>query len=269
MDLSKEISELYLSGLSAKNVASRLGISSSKVYRELQKANINRRSNAINSRKFYVNEKFFESPNKNNVYWIGAIAADGHIARYKHSSGVIIITQKNTKENELWLKKLLSDADSNYKLKKYVSNSLYGQTEYLKLQLSSGKLYNDIKKYGIVEKKSLTLRPPQNINNLDSHWIRGYFDGDGSASKKSDGIRLRFCGTEEVLEWIADKIPANRVYWSKRNNDDSNNFQIEISRVKEIIDTVEYMYYDADRWLERKRIRCEEFRAKHQAKRIN
>src|SRR5690606_8445162 len=58
---------------------------------------------------------------------------------------------------------------------------------YVRLNLNSKKMYNDLLDKGITPRKSLTLKPPKNVpKDLVRHWIRGYFDGDGSVHIYND-----------------------------------------------------------------------------------
>jgi intein/homing endonuclease len=48
------------------------------------------------------------------------------------------------------------------------------------IRLSGQNLHHSLVKHGCAEKKSLVLQFPTNISSeLISHFIRGYFDGDG------------------------------------------------------------------------------------------
>lgn len=56
--------------------------------------------------------------------------------------------------------------------------------EYSRIQISSKTLTADLLKLGCTPRKSLTLKFPNDgifkSNDLIRHFIRGYFDGDGS-----------------------------------------------------------------------------------------
>lgn len=263
MDNVKKVIDLYQSGLSISAVAQHLNLTTTQVHYRLVKSNTPRRPNSINSRKSTLNEYFFKDINSINSYWIGVIAADGYIGKYKHSSGIVSITQKYSKENYDWLLQYLKDAGSNLMPRQYKQSTSYGDVHYVKASLTSGNMYNDLSSHGIATRKSLRLKPPETMGKHVRHWIRGYFDGDGSASLSLNRIKIRFCGTQEVLEWISSQLPIEKVYWSKRHVDDTNNYQIEVSRTSDVCKTIDYLYDEAERWLPRKRERCESFRAQY------
>lgn len=56
-----------------------------------------------------------------------------------------------------------------------IGGNVYG------VHLTSDKMFNDLCSHGCVPNKSLVLTFPKDIpENLIHHFIRGYFDGDGS-----------------------------------------------------------------------------------------
>ena len=69
--------------------------------------------------------------------------------------------------------------------------------------MRSQKTVNDLKKLGCVEKKSsiLTFPTSQQVpNNLIYHFIRGYFDGDGSICITDKNYHISFVGTENFIK---------------------------------------------------------------------
>ncbi len=103
--------------------------------------------------------------------------------------------------------------ESNKPIYEY-DNKGYGKkfsekVEY-KLLFVSDKLVNDIEKHGIVERKTFKLKFPfeSMTKDLYSHYIRGYFDGDGSVfytksrDKENEVLCVSLCGTYEFLNEI-------------------------------------------------------------------
>lgn len=66
----------------------------------------------------------------------------------------------------------------------------------------------DLIRHGIHPRKSKTLKAPQLSEELVHHWIRGYFDGDGSVSMNKGYVRGEFFGTKNVIEFIVKHLPA-------------------------------------------------------------
>lgn len=131
----------------------------------------------------------------------------------------------------------------------------------------SQRLYNSLIDKGLVERKSLKLKfPSENIipHHLQRHFIRGYFDGDGSLTirqrkcmnyKAEFGVKL--CGTEHFLtnvvrifnENIQDKMQL-KLYKRFKNNKD--NYSIDSASLKRNYEICRFLYEDCSIYLDRK-----------------
>lgn len=70
---------------------------------------------------------------------------------------------------------------TNKKVGYYKKTNSYSNESYeYKLALISDKLVSDIEKLGVVERKTFLIQFPEMDESLVPHFIRGYFDGDGS-----------------------------------------------------------------------------------------
>jgi hypothetical protein len=112
--------------------------------------------------------------------------------------------------------------------------------------------------HGCFRKKSLILKfPPNNSSpyELFHHFLRGYFDGDGSISinKKSKNARFRLCGTLEFLtgvkEYIEKKLKLPCYIMASKMI-----YELCISDRTGIQDIQKYIYKDSTISLDRKRI---------------
>lgn len=67
------------------------------------------------------------------------------------------------------------------------------------INIGSKRMYEDLIRLGCVPNKSGQehLVMPEIPNHLKSHFIRGYYDGDGIAYKD---LRLGFCGHYDILK---------------------------------------------------------------------
>jgi len=116
-------------------------------------------------RKHFFTENYFDNidtPDK--AYWLGLLLADGAIVKD--------CLKYKCKDKEL-LDKLQKSLNSDYpcwydKITK----------EYM-IQIYSKKLVSDLRKLGFIQKKFNRIRIPKIEIHLLSHFIRGYFDGDG------------------------------------------------------------------------------------------
>jgi hypothetical protein len=86
-----------------------------------------------------------------------------------------------------------------------------------------------------------------------NHFIRGYFDGDGSFSKGSGHEYVfKICGTKEMLEELGQRIGFPNRKFTKRHKDKKNNYQLEIGGRQQVLKIGNYMYNNATIFLERK-----------------
>ena len=127
-------------------------------------------------RKYDYNENYFEridTPEK--AYCLGFWYADGCVETSPNH--VISVTQIDLQRDIL--AKIAHEFDSNKPI--YERKYEKGRTFYV-LQFNGEKLTSDLIKLGCTANKSLTLQFPTDEivpYKFMSHFIRGYFDGDG------------------------------------------------------------------------------------------
>lgn len=134
-------------------------------------------------------------------------------------------------------------------------------------------MYTDLIKQGCVPRKSLILTFPntnQVPENLINHFIRGYFDGDGSvfytirerySVRKKQNIkritaRSEFIGTKEMLTEINKRVKFNNLEKEKRRK--SNTWYIRTDSISNIRSFYNYLYTNATIYLSRKKQKFEE-----------
>jgi hypothetical protein len=156
--------------------------------------------------KYHCNERFFQTiDNEAKAYWLGFIAADGCVTR-----GRLVIALSSV--DHAHLKKFKTDIESTSPVlkseKKRDSAAKNNPHSYIqkvsRIAISSRPMCDDLSRLGIVERKSKTLQFPtsdQVPNDLLRHFLRGYFDGDGSIYSLNDGrwgfeiiATIQFCG---------------------------------------------------------------------------
>ncbi len=71
------------------------------------------------------------------------------------------------------------------------------------IAFSSRKIVADLGRLGIGPKKSLTLRYTGIPANLERHYLRGLFDGDGSIHRSR---QFYFLGTEHIIDGVAKAV---------------------------------------------------------------
>lgn len=130
--------------------------------------------------KYKVDEKFFNTWTEEMAYMLGYIYADGSLEDARHIRGKYIRVSSTDKiileKFKRWLRsehKIISVPPS--KSLKSFKNTL---PRYL-LRIGNHNLYNGLIRHGLYPKKSLTIHMPSIPKKFFSHFVRGYFDGDG------------------------------------------------------------------------------------------
>lgn len=246
-----EIISLYNNNNPIKAISKLLNIAQKSItYVLISKSLIKPRTS-----KFPKDENFFETIDSEiKAYWLGYLYADGYV----HAKTTNIELACKDKEH---LEKFRNSICKTAKIKKKIV--ILNGKSYLnyRITISSVKLVNDLKKCGCYQNKSLTLKPPMAVpSNLVHHFIRGYFDGDGSTGiyKLASGLtcyNIKICGTKEFLSYIGNTICEElnlkpvKLYRKKGNKAYDYNRSGRLNYIK----IRNYLYKDSTVYLDRKR----------------
>lgn len=186
---------------------------------------------------FYFNQ--IDTPAK--AYWLGLLYADGCVS-----------SDSSKHELELGLKdeehvKKFKEALGAYNHKiTTVTDKRWSQICYIyHFSIKDKQLYNDLIKWGCTPNKSLTLGKIPNIpRDYISHFIRGYFDGDGSLHwvNSTNNYRIAFCGTKAFLKDLTKELVLPNTSPQAR---ESKDYQIQIMGRHQVYRVLEYMYKDS------------------------
>ena len=244
----EDILSLHNEGLSLTVISEKLNCNITNVMRRLKKLGIS--SNKVPKRnvrknRYQVDESYFEeitTPEK--AYILGLLYADGSVGK----DGFYI----KIKDEELLLKvKCCLNAEQPVKYVSY--DSCYHA--YL-LTINSQKMSRDLIKHGCFINKTYTLRFPNIEESLYSHFIRGFFDGDGYLGVSDNKSTCRFDLTSasiDLLKSIREIISS----FSKTNgslrkeNGKSNAWHLRFSG-SQLFDVMNWIYKDATIFMKRK-----------------
>ncbi|RDY68471.1 endonuclease [Halobacillus trueperi] len=171
-----EIAQMYKAGESTTIIAEMANVSPGYIRIVLKELEVPLRPRGSWKRKFKVNEDYFKTWSNNMAYILGFIAADGMISGHAQ---LISIAQK---EKEILLD-IKREMDSSHPITKNERTGVH------MLNIGSKILKEDlIHIHGIRPNKTKHLSMP-NIPDLHlSHYVRGYFDGDGSINYQKKQI---------------------------------------------------------------------------------
>ena len=251
----------YLKGVSTVKLGKKYNVSPSYFCRWFHKLGLNVRSNKENSRKYNINHDYFNNINtEEKAYWLGFLYADGYVIS-KDNSRYVGIAISSIDYNHLV--KFNNDTNSTYPIHTYIQTSGYSNnSEYCRVVVTSDNMYNDLINHGVVEHKSNVLKPPQLDHNLIKHFIRGYFDGDGSVwsclNKKQNipTYSISFLGTDEMLLYIMEYLLENRLISRKYKLNKRKDFHtvsdFKFGGNQLGYKTLNHLYEDSSVYLDRK-----------------
>jgi len=182
MKLDKEkVVESYVGGKSIQAVADIFGTNYGAVYRLLKALRLTR-SHKSSIRKYVMNEDYFKKINsQNKAYILGFIMADGSINPEQRA--VSIRLHHRDKEVLDFIKSEICPDKPLYIIKEHGWSA-----KQLFLLLSSVKMMNDLVRLGCVPNKTFKLKFPNIRVKYQSHFIRGYFDGDGCICMSTNNV---------------------------------------------------------------------------------
>lgn len=183
---------------------------------------------------------FFDINTPEKAYWLGLLYADGCI----HSNDNCISLNLTDKEHIEKFKAAIGAI--NHKIIEHTDNRWKdAKTTYI-IGIKDKQLHSDLEKWGCVPQKTLKLEKIPNIpRDYISHFIRGYFDGDGSLHylKSTNNYRVSFTsGSESFLQDIQKELGTNV---SIRKQKDSHTYQLQISGRKQVERILNYLYKDS------------------------
>jgi len=161
-------------------VMEKYNVSYASVYNALKKYNIPYTKTF--GRTVFFDQDFFENiDTEEKAYWFGIIMADGNVGNTGASDDnrVTVAFSEKDEEHLKLFQKTVKHSGKFY-IKQH-ENSFTNKKMYY-LNLNSMKTASDVKKHGCLPRKTGNSSIPKLKKELIPHFIRGYFDGDGSLS---------------------------------------------------------------------------------------
>ena len=244
--------------IQVKDIGKELNISDRAVRRVLKEENINTRL----KNRYVLDESYFDKiDTEEKAYILGFIYADGFVGDEHFNN--IVISINDLELLEFIAKELKFSGKIRETRKGGFKNSKPGYS----LNFSSVKISSRLRELGLYPNKSLTIeRLPKIRDDLVRHFIRGYFDGEGSiilshnssyyknADKVIKYVYPTYCfmilGTQGFLENIIKVTNFNyaKIYPTKCEKIKC----IRITAKKEFDNIFNYLYKNSTIRLERK-----------------
>lgn len=237
-----------------------------RISKVLDKHNIVKRTNE-EYRKLPIDESYFETINdQRKAYLLGYIYADGCI--YYNKRFKLTSSEENIEALQILKQELKAERE--------ITDHIKGKGSYAEGKpgyefcFTNSKICNDLKQLGVKENKTFTIEFPtkeQLPEEFERHFIRGYFDGNGSIysvfNKKWGKYEYTVsfsAGSKNILIGIQQRISlltgskANIYPYKNRNA-----FDYKIGGANNLEKIYHYFYDDAELFLGRKKAKFDEF----------
>jgi hypothetical protein len=240
-------------------VAKYFNVSISPISRILKLNGVN-----LTNRRYKVNYNYFDNiDTQEKAYWLGFLYADGYIRERKSGNS---LEMKLSIKDKAHLEKFRDSIGSSHQIKESISKVKYklgfSESHMCHLAMYSTDLVNSIKRHGVHSRKTFTIEFPKLDKKLVHHFIRGYFDGDGSFSFDIKSLRPHtnlVCASETFRNQLIKILDENKIsikYYSKI----SLHIQDKLGNHK----FYDYIYKGSKIHLNRKKEKYEEFRKYYQ-----
>lgn len=130
--------------------------------------------------RYTVDESFFDDIDcELKAYLLGYLFADGFVGNEKYNN--IVFSQKEEDAESVELLKKSIKYTGKLRISEPGPGTFDNAQNQIVINFSSKHMANTLRNYGLSKKEFYTNFPELN-NDLLRHFIRGYFDGDGSIS---------------------------------------------------------------------------------------
>lgn len=202
--------------------------------------------------KYSVNDSYFENiDSEDKAYFLGFIMADGNLAKGQHTEEYIRVS----------LHLQVSDIEILEKFKYYVEQNhkifIGSHFNDCALRFVQRKMVNDLRKYGITERKTgsehinLEMIP----HEMHRHFFRGLIDGDGWICIGDASQSLGLCGSYEMcksfVEYLNRELQTTLLKVSKVK--DKNCYKVSYSSIYDMQNIQKLLYQNATVYLSRKK----------------
>lgn len=219
----------------------------------------------INSHKknrYTINESFFDNIDcELKAYLLGYLFADGFVGDKKYNN--IVFSQKEEDAESVELLKKSIKYTGKLRISEPGPKTFNNAQNQIVINFSSKHMANTLRNYGLLKKELYTSFPELN-SDLIRHFIRGYFDGDGSISltksRYKDNIYYR-----GALNFIINKNLINfflslfsNVHFTIDQSKTDYMVYLKCSSKKDTKFFYDYFYKDSKYFLSRKKKKFDE-----------
>ena len=233
--------------LTFKEIAVKLGVSERAFARVLKEENINTRL----KNRYTLNEGYFSDiDTERKAYFLGLLCADGYVGDEHFNN--ISLSMKDKHIIYEFKDEIGFTGDIRIPVK---NGGFESKSKLYCINFSSKKMCDDLRRLGVYTKKSLTFDSIPDIpKHLIRHFVRGYFDGDGSITVElpNGNSQINFLGTKEVLTFIQETLRPEKINKLQLNDLNKNSFSLTYGGKQLILQLLNKFYKNPIVYLDRK-----------------
>lgn len=246
-----KIVHLYQSGFSAPEIEEMYDLTHTTIRKYLRKNGIQIRDAEECRRKYPIKKDFFDKiDTQEKAYFLGMLYADGcNLQEHNFVRLSLHIEDKTILECKR-RRKITSKPKVEY----------IRETHDVYFNINSKYICEQLSKLGCTSRKSLTLKFPEWLTdpNLQRHFIRGYYDGDGGIYLSKDGSRVastKIVASKEFLGKMSEIIKEQTgiqfgaIYDTNHNN---GIYQTSICGNRIVAHFLDWLYYGSTIHMDRK-----------------
>ena len=248
-EITQQIKEAYLNGRSIHGIAKDMNCSSNVPYRVLREYGI------IDSERLaktyeLVDENIFEQiDTEQKAYWLGFLMADCYMNDLNGKCAVeFMLAEKDRERVESFVRFINSKAPLP------IQNRIINGHGTVRVCIHNKKVFQDLTSWGCVPRKSLTKVFPWAIPHvMYRHFIRGYFDGNGSISQSKGKFQFFITSSERMCKGIENLLIKEGIIYRRckmRRSGEAWDFRrngnTQVQRI------FHYLYDEATEYMQRK-----------------
>lgn len=197
-------------------------------------------------KEYSCDENFFSQDTPEANYWAGALLADGCVRERDENSHTIKL--HISKKDSSWLRKFKESLEAEHPIRE--------DGDFIRLKVHSNDMFNDLKRFGVVPRKTYGNSEPEIKDEMMSHFIRGLLDGDGSITKnnKRGSVKVNLVNSKAICNWVNDNVDRliniSGCLYPHSCSDVAWNW--EITDRKDLEKFGNWLYDDTDLFMERK-----------------
>ncbi|HZK32864.1 MAG TPA: LAGLIDADG family homing endonuclease [Tissierellaceae bacterium] len=208
------IYEMHKSGKSLRYISSKFNISYSSLYSNFTRNGITILKNLDDIRKGKTVDDFFSSIDRpDKAYILGLLMADGYIYRNVVSLKLAekdIETLKYVKNSLSEGKNLHRDVSS---FKRVDGSDIISYS----ISITSDQMVKDLSRLGVIPNKTGYEIIPVLDESMYKHFVRGFFDGDGSISSGKKTQASICCSNKNLLIQLQKLLGFGNIYTTSKN----------------------------------------------------